>query len=114
MADTYLNYVVLLSRFVKLNEKYLNKLNVKKQELYKKGAHKSELFADIGISISAGGRKYSIKSSTISRWVTKGYIPVLSKTNREVYIDKNALEIIARKYLQDPGQGKKTVKPVTK
>ncbi|MBN2076587.1 MAG: hypothetical protein JW762_13645 [Dehalococcoidales bacterium] len=62
-----------------------------------------------GISQSAASRKYGIKQVNISRWVSKGYIPVLLRTNREVYIAEDKLAEIARHYLNDPGQGKRTI-----
>jgi len=64
-----------------------------------------------GISLSAAGRKYKILQQTISRWVSKGYIPVLLRTKREVYVEESALAELVEKYRQDPGQGKKTVRP---
>jgi len=67
-----------------------------------------------GISQSAASRKYKVRQETISRWVAKEYIPVMLRTKREVYVEESALAELVKKYRQDPGQGKKTVKPVTK
>jgi len=63
-----------------------------------------------GISLSEASRKYKVVKSTLSRWVSKGYIPVKLRTNREVYIDEAALADLVKKYRQNPGQGKKTAK----
>jgi len=63
-----------------------------------------------GISQSEGSRKYGVRQENISRWVSKGYIPVLLRTNREVYVDEAALAELVKRYQQDPGQGKKTIK----
>lgn len=64
-----------------------------------------------GISLSAAERKYRIHKSTLSRWLAKNYIPVVLRTKREVYVDEAALVELVKKYRQDPGQGKSTVKP---
>ena|SRR4030067_2478331 len=68
---------------------------------------------DGGISLSAATRKYGIAQGTISGWILKngkGYIPILLKTNKEVYIDETKLAEVVKTYLKSPGQGKKTVK----
>lgn len=63
-----------------------------------------------GISLSAARRKYKIPQPTISRWVSRGYIPVLVRTNKELYIDEDAIARLAGVYHQNPGQGKRTIK----
>ena len=63
-----------------------------------------------GISQSEASRKYDIPQQTISRWVLKGYIPVLLRTNKEVYISEASLKELVKRYKENPGQGKKTAK----
>jgi hypothetical protein len=63
-----------------------------------------------GISISEAERKYNIPNPTISRWVQKGYIPVLAKNSWIKYIDEHILSVVIDKYLKNPGKGKRTVK----
>lgn len=65
-----------------------------------------------GISQSAASRKYEVYQQTISRWVEKGYIPVVLRTKKEVYIDEEALAAIVADYNQSPGRGKKTIRRV--
>ena len=62
-----------------------------------------------GISLSEAERKYKMPNPTISRWVKRGYIPILLRTNRELYIDEAKLVEVIRRYKQNPGQGKKTI-----
>ncbi len=63
-----------------------------------------------GISIREAERKYSISKSTISTWVSKGYVPVLLRTKNWVYIDETVFSKLVDEYRKDPGRGKKTVK----
>lgn len=63
-----------------------------------------------GISQSEASRKYGVTQSSISQWVRHGYIPVLLRTKREVYIDEARLVEVIKCYKASPGQGKKTVK----
>ena len=63
-----------------------------------------------GISQSEASRKYGVAQRNISRWVSRGYIPVLLRTRREVYIDESKLVKIIECYKSAPGQVKKTVK----
>jgi hypothetical protein len=62
------------------------------------------------ISQSAASRKYGIGSATISRWASAGYIPIVLRTRREVYIDEAKLLKVINCFKKSPGQGKKTVK----
>lgn len=61
------------------------------------------------ISQSAGARKYDVDQSTISRWVREGFIPVLLRTKKEVYIDESRLAEVAKAYKKKPGRGRRTV-----
>jgi len=63
-----------------------------------------------GISQSEAKRKYGIAQTTISGWVSKGYIPLLLRTTKEVYIDEAKLAEVVKCFKQSPGQGKKIVK----
>jgi hypothetical protein len=63
-----------------------------------------------GISQSAGARKYNILQPTISRWVQKGYLPLIAATSKEKYVDEKRLAELARIYHASSGQGKGTLK----
>jgi hypothetical protein len=63
-----------------------------------------------GISRSAASRKYHVPKTTIYGWVKRGYIPVLLRTRKEVYIDEAKLAEVVECFKKSPGQGKKTVK----
>lgn len=62
-----------------------------------------------GISLSAASRKYGVPHPTLSRWTKRGYIPVLLRTRKELYVKESALIEIIRIYKKDPGQGKKVL-----
>lgn len=62
-----------------------------------------------GISLRAAARKYRMDNGTLSRWVQKGYIPILLRTKNEVYIDEDKVAEVIKLYKTAPGQGKKTV-----
>ena len=61
------------------------------------------------ISIREAARKYNIVHSTISRWVSRGYIPVLLRDKNWVYVNECVLVEYINKYKQNSGKGKKTV-----
>lgn len=63
-----------------------------------------------GISISDASRKYKVNQPTISTWVKKGYIPVLSRTGWQTFIDEATLAQIVKLYKKAPGPGKWTLK----
>jgi hypothetical protein len=63
-----------------------------------------------GISQSEASRRYGVAHSTISRWTSAGYLPVLLRTNKEVYVEEAKLIMVIRCYKSAPGRGKKTVK----
>ena len=65
-----------------------------------------------GISLSSAERKYKVPNPTICRWVKKGYIPILLRTKRELYIHEKILADLIRQYLINPGQGKRTTKKI--
>jgi len=65
-----------------------------------------------GISLSSAERKYKVPNPTISRWVKKGYIPILLRTKKELYIHEKILADVIKQYLVNPGQGKRTIKNI--
>ena len=62
------------------------------------------------ISIGAASRKYNMPHATIWRWVDKGLVPVILRTTRYKYIDENALVKLLKRYKENPGQGKQTLR----
>ena len=62
-----------------------------------------------GISLSEASRLSGIPEQTISRWVKRGLIPVVLRTNRELYINENVTRILVDAYKKNPGQGKKDI-----
>ena len=65
---------------------------------------------DGGISVRDAGRKYGIPHPTISRWIKKGYCPILLKTKSQLYVDEAQLIQLVNIYKSSPGQGKYTVR----
>jgi hypothetical protein len=63
-----------------------------------------------GISLSDAEHKYNIPNETISRWVKRGYIPIIKRTRREVYIEESAFSKIADIYKKDAGRGSWVIK----
>lgn len=69
---------------------------------YKEFAHlKGE-----AISISESSRKYGIHTSTLTRWMQRGYITKLGKDGRRTLLDEADVAYCAKIYLSDSGQGK--------
>jgi hypothetical protein len=64
-----------------------------------------------GISLRAAERKYGIAHETLARWVKRGLIPILLRTPNWLYVDEAKLVEVIQRYKQNPGQGKKTIKP---
>ena len=60
-----------------------------------------------GIGIREAGRKYDVHYQTIQRWVNKGLVPVLAKTDNWTYINESVVKELAEKYHQSPGRGKR-------
>lgn len=82
------------------------------QIIANKSNHKRELKPPApvgGIAIRSAARIYKIHSATISRWVTRGLIPILLRTKNEVYIDESVIKEIAKRYKASPGRGKRTI-----
>jgi len=61
-----------------------------------------------GISLRKAEKKFGVLHSTLSRWVQKGLLPVLSRTKNWLYVDEKRLEELLTKYKKDPGKGKRT------
>jgi hypothetical protein len=60
-----------------------------------------------GIGIAEAGRKYSIPFPTISRWVKRGFIPVIGKVGKQkLLIDESYIAYCAEVYKNNSGQGK--------
>lgn len=89
-------------------ELLLNKSDVQsqlpreEQEVYKRHAH----LAGKGIGVREAGSLYNIPSPTISRWVSKGYIRVVSREGQRVLLDHADVAYCAEIYKTNPGQGK--------
>lgn len=58
------------------------------------------------ISISDASRKYGIHTSTLTRWMQRGYIAQLGKDGRRTLLDEADVAYCAQVYLSDSGQGK--------
>ncbi len=58
------------------------------------------------ISISEASRKYGIHTSTLTRWMQRGYIAQVGKDGRRTLLDEADVAYCARVYLSDSGQGK--------
>jgi len=63
-----------------------------------------------GISLGAAARKYKIPNQTISRWVKRGLISFILETRNEKYINEAEFAELAKRYKQNPGQGKWTIR----
>lgn len=63
-----------------------------------------------GITLRAAERKYGILHSTLSRWIGKGYLPILLRTRNELYVEEVKLRDLIERYKSSPGQGKNTIK----
>jgi hypothetical protein len=59
-----------------------------------------------GISLRAAERKYKVSNRTISNWVKAGYIPVLLRTKKQLYVDEAKLAEIANYHIRHGGRGK--------
>lgn len=58
------------------------------------------------ISINEAGRKYSLNTSTLTRWMQRGLIRQLGKDGRKTLLDEADVAYCARVYRQNSGQGK--------
>ncbi len=58
------------------------------------------------ISISEASRKYGVHTSTLTRWMQRGYIACLGKAGRRTLLDEADAAYCAQVYLSDSGQGK--------
>jgi len=58
------------------------------------------------ISISEASRKYGIHTSTLTRWMQRGYITRIGKDGRRTLLDEVDVAYCAKVYLSDGGQGK--------
>lgn len=58
------------------------------------------------ISISDAARKYELQTSTLTRWMQRGYIARLGKEGRRTLLDEADVAYCAKVYRSDSGQGK--------
>ena len=63
-----------------------------------------------GITYLEAERQYGIHHGTISRWAKQGYLNIILRTKREVYVDKIQLENLIAYYKENPGQGRFTLR----
>jgi len=61
---------------------------------------------DRPISISDASRKYGIHTSTLTRWMQRGYIAQIGKDGRRTLLNEADVAYCAKVYLSDSGQGK--------
>lgn len=60
----------------------------------------------VPIRIFEASNKYNISTPTITRWIQRGLIHLLSKEGRKTYIDEADMAYCARVYQLNKGQGK--------
>ena len=97
-------------RFMTINETLLicqddliTALPKEQQPEYKKFAD----LAGLGIGMREASRKYHINHKTISRWVERGFIKILSREGRKVLIDARDMAYCAEIYFsKNAGQGR--------
>lgn len=59
------------------------------------------------IHVAAAARKYDVPQPTISRWVKKGFIPVIGKDGpQKLLLDESYVAYCAHVYCLAPGSGK--------
>jgi hypothetical protein len=63
-----------------------------------------------GISQSKASRKYKIARTTILGWIAKGYIPIILRTKKDVFIDEHKLAELVELFKKSPGRGKSTIR----
>ena len=61
---------------------------------------------DVPISITEAGRKYKLNTSTLTRWMQRGYIAQIGKDGRRTLLDEADVAYCAKVYLSGSGQGK--------
>lgn len=59
------------------------------------------------LSIRAA-EKYGIPNSTLSGWIKRGWIKVIKRSTKRVWIDEGDVAFVATKFNLDPGRGKKS------
>jgi len=64
----------------------------------------------VGIHVSEASRKYKINLSTISTWVSKGYIRVIRMERNKKILNERDVAFIVALFQVNPGQGSKVVK----
>ncbi|MBI9045166.1 MAG: hypothetical protein JEZ06_11820 [Anaerolineaceae bacterium] len=87
-----------------ISEKSLNKL-LPREELpdYQAFAH----LIGQEISISEAGRQYKLNTSTLTRWMQRGYVTKIRKQGRLTLLNEADVAYCAAIYHQNEGQGKR-------
>lgn len=63
-----------------------------------------------GIHLRAAERKYGIGNRTLSEWVKNGYLPLLSRTKNELYVEEDKLAQIIQSYNSLPASSRRTIR----
>jgi predicted site-specific integrase-resolvase len=66
----------------------------------------NEELRGVPISINEAGRKYKLNTSTLTRWMQRGWIRKLGKDGRKTLLDEADVAYFARVYQTNSGQGK--------
>lgn len=66
-----------------------------------------------GITLGEAEKLYDINHNTFRRWVEAGFIPVIRKDKRRIFIDEKITGEVVKRYRQAPGRGFRTVYQVT-
>lgn len=98
MVETFPNYLSLLNRAIRVPD----------TSPFKDG-HTGPTG---GITIAAAGRKYHIAHTIIWHWVQKGYVPVLLRTKRGIFIDEIIAARLVEVYQRSPKHGKSRVRRI--
>ncbi|MBT3392105.1 MAG: hypothetical protein HN413_17035 [Chloroflexi bacterium] len=80
------------------------KPNVRKEDLPEYKMHKN--LAGVRISISEASRVHNIPTSTLTRWMQRGYIRRIGKEGRKTILDAQDVAYCAEIYRKHGGQGK--------
>ncbi len=86
-----------------VNEKDLyHDLPKEERPEYKKYAH----LCGVKILASEASRRYGVSTQSISNWVKAGYIKMIERSTKRVWIDEADIAYCAEVYKSNPGQGK--------
>jgi len=51
--------------------------------------------------------KYGVPTGTISKWIKRGWVKVIRRSTKRVWLDEASFAFMANRYKISPGQGKK-------